>query len=62
MSELGANSLLLVNEPCEEVDADAHAVPPGRANTSVRRPVGAAGTAAACARGQKERGRGQASH
>ena len=49
-------------EPCEKVDADAQAVPPGRASTSPRRPVLSAGSGAAWLRGQKERGQGQAGH
>ena len=53
---------LVRGEPCEKVDADAQAVPPGRANMSPRLPVASTGAGAAWSRGQKERGQGQAGH
>ena len=53
---------LVRGKPCKKVDADAQAVPPGRASTSPRRPVLSAGAGAAWLRGQKERGQGQAGH
>ena len=49
-------------KPRKKVDADAQAVPPGRANMALGRPICSAGTGSACARGQKERGQGQAGH
>ena len=45
-----------------DADADAQAVPPGRADIALGRLVGSAGTGATDTRGQKEHGRGQAGH